>query len=496
MATVKPDFKIVSNNEEFNVSRHLMSVNCKLFDRDYISGSRYETYLPVPRAIMQTFIDCVYGLVLDAGSVKSKITADNFHLLALLCEEFHCPALNTLVTQFAEERRKARSESALVTIRKLEEALRRQEGEMAAQLEGMLAADLDNTLKNLQRIPISRIPIAHLHRILERGLKDRESVNEGLLCDFVLSKVEESADACVLVDLIRVDRLPLEQAQKLFEHKKLQGWYFNQFPIHFVQELLRNVNTRLAAIEESVEQKTRAAARLSPRSSPRRVRTETCDVETETMPMPMATAEVDQLQEELKVLKDDFYKHYHLPGFKVPRCPSLLHNHPYRGKAFDGIIAYLNGKYGSNLHDRGIVEVTSSGSVNDEFHEKFILDLEDKRTDFCSRSMEGAWFCIDFKDRRIMPLHYSIRTFVFGPGSTHLRSWAVEISKTGEDWIEIDRRVNTDDLNGIFSEKTYEVEKPEDGEFRFIRLKMIDRNHSGSYDLVCSAFEVFGALFE
>ena len=498
MSTLKPDFRIVAKSEQFDVSRRMMATNCKLFDNDSFPGGRYETYIPAPRPIMQTFIDCVYSLVTDPKSVKSKLTMENFHWIGLLAEEFQCQPLLEAVTSFTEEHKQRQRDATLSNIQKLEDALKNQEGELASRIEAVLASTLDRTLRQLQRIPLSRIPLSSLLHILERALtENRDSINETLLCDFILAKVDEDKDACVLVDLLRIDRLPLQQAQKLFTHKKLQGWYFTQFPIHFVQELLTNVNSRLAAMEEQLAQRnTPSSPRGSPRQSPRRQRPELCDVETATESVPVSSGDTSELKEELETLKQDFYKHYHLPGFKVPRCPSLLQNYPFKGEPFKGMIAYLNERYGGNLHDKGVLEVTCSGRVNDDFHEKFVLDLEDKRADFCSRAVPGAWFCIDFKDRRFMPMRYSIRTFVFGAGSAHLKSWVIEISKTGEEWIEIDRRVNTEDLNGGFNEKTYEVDKVEDGEFRFIRLKMIGPNHSGTNDLICSAFEVFGALYE
>jgi hypothetical protein len=58
------------------------------------------------------------------------------------------------------------------------------------------------------------------------------------------------------------------------------------------------------------------------------------------------------------------------------------------------------------------------------------------------------WLCYDFKDRRIIPSHYSIRTN-YGPANwQHLQNWVVEVSDRGEKWSEIDGRENNSELNG------------------------------------------------
>jgi hypothetical protein len=168
------------------------------------------------------------------------------------------------------------------------------------------------------------------------------------------------------------------------------------------------------------------------------------------------------------------------------------------------------------VHDRHVVEITS-GSFEKEtvganphsgaygnfrsFAAKNAADLE---TGSCFYSAyrhrledilhtRNNWICYDFKERRIVPTHYTIRTYWNGPGSGHLKSWLVETSADGESWREVAHEENNGQLNGSRFTGTFAVA---DGECRFIRLVNIGRNHYGNDCLAVSAWEIFGSLIE
>jgi hypothetical protein len=102
--------------------------------------------------------------------------------------------------------------------------------------------------------------------------------------------------------------------------------------------------------------------------------------------------------------------------------------------------------------------------------------------------------CYDFKRRRILPTHYTIRTSYTDPGSSHLKYWLVETSVDGENWREVDREEDNKQLNGRYFTGTFPVAGV--GECRFIRLVNVGRNHLGSDTLAFSAWEIFGSLVE
>jgi hypothetical protein len=183
----------------------------------------------------------------------------------------------------------------------------------------------------------------------------------------------------------------------------------------------------------------------------------------------------------------------------------------------DGIIAHLTRECGGNVHDHHVVDITSgsfeketrganphSGAYDNHPNcaAKNAADLETgslfasayrpKKEDI--PHTRNNWICCDFKERRIVATHYTIRTYEYGPGHSHLKSWLVETSADGENWREVAREENNEQLNGIYFTATFAVAGG--GECRFIRLVNIGRNHFGDDQLNISAWEIFGSLFE
>jgi hypothetical protein len=62
----------------------------------------------------------------------------------------------------------------------------------------------------------------------------------------------------------------------------------------------------------------------------------------------------------------------------------------------------------------------------------------------------------------------------------------------GSSWTMIDRRDNNMDLNGSGIIQTFRISTTPNGEFRYIRIRLIGPTHSGDYYLRMCAFELFG----
>jgi hypothetical protein len=147
-------------------------------------------------------------------------------------------------------------------------------------------------------------------------------------------------------------------------------------------------------------------------------------------------------------------------GFSLVRCPML------RPKSREGIIAYLTTKH------ENVADLTSDS----EF--------------FRSGIMPGQWVCWDFREMRVRPTHYTIKTLC-------LKSWVVEGSLDGKSWTEIDRQTNNQDFKDrhLIPTASFAVSNP--AECRFIRLTQTGENpeHKNDY-LYLSAVEFFGTLSE
>jgi hypothetical protein len=163
---------------------------------------------------------------------------------------------------------------------------------------------------------------------------------------------------------------------------------------------------------------------------------------------------------------------------------------PVTSNPLDGLISYLTAKCGGNVHDKGAVEVTASSVNGSSFAPRNVTDLRTKLS-FASDNKPGQWICLDFKELRIEPTHYTIQTSGWGGYQCPLKSWAIEGSD-GDSWTEIDCHENNSDFNDKFTVKTFAISRS--GSFRKIRLRQTGKNHRDNNHLILSDFEVFGAV--
>ena len=174
--------------------------------------------------------------------------------------------------------------------------------------------------------------------------------------------------------------------------------------------------------------------------------------------------------------------------FPPPLC------HPW----FDGVIAYLTSECRGNVHDRGIVNITASSVYNNDacYHPKHVADLNSWSI-FESANEEDAWVCYDFKERRVIPVSYSVRSYFGATGDNHPKSWVIEVSndETENSWTEIDRR-NNGNLNCKLRAINFPITSTLSDSFRFFRFRQTGPNHKGRFFLEFCALEIFGTLIE
>jgi hypothetical protein len=159
----------------------------------------------------------------------------------------------------------------------------------------------------------------------------------------------------------------------------------------------------------------------------------------------------------------------------------------------NGIIAQLSAECGGNVHDKGIVLVTASGTWS-RFLPKHLADLESD-FHFCSTNCPNEWVCYDFMNMKVTPTHYTLRSYIDGmEDRANPKSWIIEVSNDKEKWIEIDRQTKNRELNGSNLIRSFSCVC--EGEWRFVRMRTTGRNFRGDYALALTSFELFGSLYK
>jgi hypothetical protein len=153
------------------------------------------------------------------------------------------------------------------------------------------------------------------------------------------------------------------------------------------------------------------------------------------------------------------------------------------------IITYLTKKHGGNVHELGIVAMSAAYPDTSKRVLKNLVNPASNQW-YSSLNAPDQWVCWDFREMRVTPTHYTIKSF-------KLKSWVLEGSMDGENWTEIDRQKDTKDFKAGWATESFGVANP--AEFRLIRLTQTDRNHhldEGTDELILDIVEFFGTLSE
>ena len=137
-------------------------------------------------------------------------------------------------------------------------------------------------------------------------------------------------------------------------------------------------------------------------------------------------------------------------GLQFPFTPEL---------EMRGIVHYLatNGGRGGrdeyfNPHLLGVLTVSASS-----LERGLLLDLvASEPNELWTRPVPASWFCVDFKNRRVRPHHYSLRH-----GGVHktdfLRHWDLLGSNDGQSWTLLRRHTADSSLRTGFAVSTWEI---------------------------------------
>ncbi|KAK8871396.1 hypothetical protein M9Y10_007121 [Tritrichomonas musculus] len=168
---------------------------------------------------------------------------------------------------------------------------------------------------------------------------------------------------------------------------------------------------------------------------------------------------------------------------------------------FNGIIAKLGNGNPASVLDSGIINITSSQAYSSHPSNQFKNVVNFSDTDGCFQSSDTAnsWLTVDFKDRKVKPSFYSIRSNSWsGAGYHHPQSWRLDGSNDGESWTRLDSRTNDKSLDGKGYSNTFEVRegKSENEYFQYLRIQQTGTNTAGNNSFIFSALEFFGTIRE
>ncbi|KAK8883912.1 hypothetical protein M9Y10_043014 [Tritrichomonas musculus] len=160
---------------------------------------------------------------------------------------------------------------------------------------------------------------------------------------------------------------------------------------------------------------------------------------------------------------------------------------------FKGIVNHLRMKSNGNIDNEISFSYSSNNheNANNRYSDvRHISLFDDQSKSFLTKDIQGSWICLHFKNHRIIPSAYTIKT---DSGSPYLRSWFIEASNDNSSWETIDEQRDCSYLKGSFRVHTFNIEKEKMKEIQYIRIRQIQTWDSYNF-LRLNAFEVYGTL--
>lgn len=157
---------------------------------------------------------------------------------------------------------------------------------------------------------------------------------------------------------------------------------------------------------------------------------------------------------------------------------------------FDGIFRYLRKQ--SNEQIKNEVNFTASSVSGGE--PQFVTIFEDQNKFFYTKREQNSWICFDFKNRRVIPTDYTIRSIQWDENNEHPRNWVIECSCDNNSWEIVDEQTNCSFLNGNGIVHTFKMSSPKTKEFQYIRMRNTGPNWQNDKDLDIESFEIYGRL--
>lgn len=166
-----------------------------------------------------------------------------------------------------------------------------------------------------------------------------------------------------------------------------------------------------------------------------------------------------------------------------------------KNKEFKGIIDYLSTQSSGDIFQKIKITSSSVANQNESFSPINSILYDDETRYFLSASQKNSWICFDFKNHRIIPTNYTIRSFNASENEgAHPKSWVIEGSNDNQEWEILDQQKDCSLLNGMNLVHTFPIDNQDNKNFRFIRMRQTMHNWIFSYCLCIDSIEFYGTL--
>ena len=159
-----------------------------------------------------------------------------------------------------------------------------------------------------------------------------------------------------------------------------------------------------------------------------------------------------------------------------------------------GILFYFQNQTSNCINKE--IEFTASSIYTQKYPPENVA-LNDQNKYFLTKNQPKSWILINFKDHKIMPTNYTLKSagyFEELHGSRHLKSWVIEGSNDNKKWDLVDEQKNFEFLKKDGDFQIFDIDEEKSKQFKYLRLKQTDVNWEGDDYLAIDSIEIYGIL--
>lgn len=170
---------------------------------------------------------------------------------------------------------------------------------------------------------------------------------------------------------------------------------------------------------------------------------------------------------------------------------------PVQINEFKGILSYLykksKGEIGREISIESYSMINNCQPTNVVLFDSdsFVETLENENN-------ECNWLRFDFRNYRVIPTDYTIKSYPYNEDAHHPKHWVIEGSNDNKSWEILDKKENCDYLRGKNKVQTFKMNQNITKEFRYIRMRLTRENwyhdNNINHRLAISSFEMYGII--
>ena len=205
---------------------------------------------------------------------------------------------------------------------------------------------------------------------------------------------------------------------------------------------------------------------------------------------------INELKTKLKMYEKEFKKQTEINNEFDKNIQTVQYDNNQLNR-FNGILTKLGQGNAMDALSNGIIDITVSSVISSRgcVQPKNVLNYGNDLQVFESKHEPNSWLCIDFKDNKVNPSHYSIKTTKYGNKDNHIpQNWDIEGSNDHKHWDLLDSRRKEESIHKAATANTFAITNSANKHnyYKYLRIIQRGKNTGNDDDLFFSSIEFFG----